>query len=52
MNAIPALPKIGPTASTSWLPAGPIAATAGEAMIDCVFVTAIDGVSCVSSWPA
>ena len=49
-NAIPALPKIGPTASTSWLPAGPIAATALDATIDSVFCTASDGVSWVSSW--
>src|ERR1700729_1616006 len=49
-NAIPALPKIGPTASTSWLPAGPIDATALEATTDWVFCTASEGVSWVSSW--
>ena len=47
--ANPAVASKGPTASTSWLPDGPTTATAGEAMIDCVFVVAIDGVSCVSS---
>src|SRR5437660_6533564 len=49
MNAIPARPKSGPTASTSWLPAGPTAATALEDRTDCVFCVASDGVSCVSS---
>ena len=44
-NGIPALPKIGPTASTSWLPAGPIDATALVATIDWVFCTASEGVS-------
>src|ERR1700760_992016 len=50
MNASPARPNSGPTASTSWLPAGPTAATALVAMIDWVFCVATDGVSCVSSW--
>src|ERR1700759_1235803 len=49
MKAIPARPKSGPTASTSWLPAGPTAATALEEMIDWVFWVASDGVSWVSS---
>ena len=47
--ASPADASAGPTASTSWLPDGPITATALEEMIACVFVVAIDGVSCVSS---
>jgi len=50
MNASPALAKIGPTASTSCEPAGPIDATAFDATIASVFETATDGVSCVSSW--
>src|ERR1700760_3252539 len=50
MNAIPARPNSGPTASTSWLPAGPTAATALEEMIAWVFWVASDGVSWVSSW--
>ena len=47
-NAIPALANSGPTASTSWLPAGPTAATACDAMTASVLVTVVDGVSSVS----
>src|ERR1700744_1750168 len=49
MNATPARPKSGPTASTSWLPAGPTEATALDEMIAWVFWVASDGVSWVSS---
>src|ERR1700759_517681 len=49
MKAIPARPKSGPTASTSWLPAGPTAATALDEMMAWVFWVASDGVSWVSS---
>ena len=35
MNAIPALANSGPTASTSWLPAGPTTATIFEFEVNC-----------------
>src|SRR5580658_7348621 len=51
MNASPARAIRGPTASTSWLPAGPTTATIFVFEVNCwVTVVAIDGVSCVSPW--
>ena len=50
MNARPARPMSGPTASTSWLPAGPTMATIFEFEIACcVAVVAWAGWSWVSS---
>ncbi len=49
MKAMPARPNSGPTAWTSWLPAGPTTPTIFEFEVNCcVTVVAIDGVSCVS----
>src|SRR5215472_11965710 len=51
MNASPARAISGPTALTSWLPAGPTTATIDELEVSCwVTVVAIEGVSCVSPW--
>src|SRR5215472_2814704 len=51
MNASPARAISGPTALTSWLPAGPTTATIAEFEVICwVTVVAIEGVSCVSPW--
>ena len=51
MNAMPARPNSGPTASTSWLPAGPTTATIFEFEVNCcVTVVACAGISCVSPW--
>ena len=51
MKAIPARPMAGPTASTSWLPAGPTTATMLELEMNCwVTVIACAGLSCVSPW--
>ena len=45
MNAMPARPNSGPTAWTSWLPAGPTTATIFEFEVNCwVTVVAWDGV--------
>src|SRR5580700_7187795 len=49
MKAIPARSMRPPTASTSWLPAGPATATMFAFEVNCwVTVTAIAGLSCVS----
>ena len=51
MNAMPALAISGPTASTSWLPAGPTTATIFEFEVNCwVTVVACAGLSWVSPW--
>src|SRR5215469_37443 len=51
MNAIPALANSGPTASTSWLPAGPTTPTIELFEVNCcVTVVAWAGLSCVSPW--
>src|SRR5439155_13032774 len=51
MNAIPARAMGPPTASTSWLPAGPTTATMLEFEMNCwVTVVACAGCSCVSPW--
>ena len=51
MNAIPARPNSGPTASTSWLPARPTTATIFEFDVNCwVTVVACAGFSWVSPW--
>ena len=51
MNGIPALAISGPTASTSWLPAGPTTATIFEFEVSCwVTVVAWAGLSWVSPW--
>src|SRR5438045_7819445 len=51
MNAIPALAIRGPTACTSWLPAGPTTATIFEFEVNCwVTVVACAGFSWVSPW--
>src|SRR5215469_14383836 len=51
MNARPALAISGPTASTSWLPAGPTTATIFEFDVSCwVTVVACAGLSWVSPW--
>src|SRR6266849_4745700 len=51
MNPIPARAIAPPTASTSWLPAGPTTATMPVFEMSCwVTVTAIAGLSCVSPW--
>src|SRR5262252_8138668 len=51
MNARPALAISGPTASTSWLPAGPTTATILEFEVNCwVTVVAWAGLSWVSPW--
>ena len=49
MNASPARPNSGPTASTSWLPAGPMTPTILLLETNCwVTVVAWAGWSCVS----
>ena len=51
MNASPARPMAGPTALTSWLPAGPTTATMLPFEMNCwVTVVACAGLSCVSPW--
>ena len=51
MKPTPARPNSGPTASTSWLPAGPTTATTFEFEMNCcVTVVAWAGISCVSPW--
>src|ERR1700730_17883096 len=51
MNAMPARDMGPPTASTSWLPAGPTTATMLEFEMNCwVTVVACAGCSCVSPW--
>src|SRR5690242_14158325 len=51
MNASPARAISGPTASTSWLPAGPTTATIFEFEVNCwVTVVAWAGLSWVSPW--
>ena len=51
MNAMPARPNSGPTAWTSWLPAGPTTATIFEFEVNCwVTVVACAGISWVSPW--
>ncbi len=51
MNAMPARPNSGPTAWTSWLPAGPTTATIFEFEVNCwVTVVAWAGSSWVSPW--
>src|SRR5215469_7953267 len=51
MKATPALPNSGPTASTSWLPAGPTTPTIELFDVNCcVTVVAWAGLSWVSPW--
>ena len=51
MKPSPARPNSGPTASTSWLPAGPTTPTIFEFEMNCwVTVVAWAGISCVSPW--
>src|SRR5580765_5030716 len=51
MKPTPAFLKIGVTASTSWLPAGPTVARIFEFDANCcATVDAFDGSSCVSPW--